>query len=603
MSLESDLIEKLTTLNHIAETLNRAVDVRGVLHDTLAHLVNLMGLETGWIFVKDADAQASWWGSGYVLAAHHNLPPALELDNPEAWQRGCDCQAMCNDACLTEAYNVMRCGRLQSVRGDRRGLEVHASTPLRSGDQSLGILNVAASDWSSFSPESLSLLTNTGSQIGVALERARLYDLLRERRVQEQTVLLDLSNQLLSRLDLDDLMSYLTDKVRQVLGVDACAILLPGKMPDSLDFRAASGWTTDPALAGRQVLVNGRNGPGRVIHTQKPFVERDTKASARKVWAPRWLQEEGFRGQAMVPLITEGRSVGALIVDTRQPRKLGENETRLLQLMANQAAIAIEKARLYQEEVKSQALEKELEVGQQIQLSLLPETPSAVPGWDFATYYSAAWQVGGDFYDIFELPGSPHRLGMVIADVMGKGVPAALFMALSRTTIRTTALNGRSPASTLIWANELIQKNSRSGLFLTAFYATLSTKSGQLAYACAGHNRPLWLKAESGVLQELTARGIIMAAFDKIDLEEREVAVAPGDLLVFYTDGVTEAMNAQRKPFGEERLESVVKANAGAPAQQVVDAVVHAVESHAGDTPQSDDLTLFVVKRSLADVD
>jgi sigma-B regulation protein RsbU (phosphoserine phosphatase) len=333
------------------------------------------------------------------------------------------------------------------------------------------------------------------------------------------------------------------------------------------------------------------------MDTQQPFLEKDIKASAQGLWAPGWLQEEGFRTQAAVPLITEGRSVGALVIDTRQPRKLGGNATRLLQLMANQAAIAVEKARLHREEVKSQALEKEMEVGQQIQLSLLPETPSTVPGWEFATYYSAARQVGGDFYDIFELPGKPRRLGMIIADVMGKGVPAALFMALSRTIIRTTALNGRSPASTLAWANELIQKNNRADLFLTAFYARLDTSSGRLAYACAGHNRPLWLKASSGVIQELTARGIIMAAFDKIDLEEREIEVAPGDSLVFYTDGVTEAMNAHREPFGEKQLEAVVKASAGAPAQQVVDAVVQAVEAHAGDTAQSDDITLFVVRR------
>jgi sigma-B regulation protein RsbU (phosphoserine phosphatase) len=265
--------------------------------------------------------------------------------------------------------------------------------------------------------------------------------------------------------------------------------------------------------------------------------------------------------------------------------------------MANQAAIAIEKARLHQEEVKSQALEKEMAVGQQIQLSLLPKTLSAVPGWEFATYYSAARQVGGDFYDFFELPGEPRRIGLIIADVMGKGVPAALFMALSRTTIRTTALNGRSPSSTLVWANELIQKNSRSGLFLTAFYAMLNTSSGRLVYACAGHNRPLWLRATSGALQELAARGIVMAAFDEIDLEEREIEVAPGDLLVFYTDGVTEAMNTHHELFGEKRLQAVVTANADAPAQQVVDAVVSAVEAHVGDTAQSDDLTLLVVRR------
>jgi len=128
MSPRTDL-DNLSTLNRIVETLNRAVDVRGVLDTALAQLVKLMGLETGWIFLKDPMASERQWGEGYLLAAHHNLPPALALDNPDAWQGGCECQGLCDAGGLTEACNQVRCSRLAHAAGDRRGLAVHASAP------------------------------------------------------------------------------------------------------------------------------------------------------------------------------------------------------------------------------------------------------------------------------------------------------------------------------------------------------------------------------------------------------------------------------------------------------------------------------------------
>jgi sigma-B regulation protein RsbU (phosphoserine phosphatase) len=598
MSTESDLIQNLTTLNQIAQTLNQAVDVRSALNATLAQLVELMELETGWIFLIGPMAQERWGGEGYVLVAHHNLPPAIALDNVDLWTGGCECQDLCDKGRLSGAYNEVRCSRLESASGDRRGLTVHASTPLRSGDRTLGILNVAATDWSSFSPQALALLTNVGSQMGIALERARLFDLLRERRIHEQAALLDFSNQLLSRLDLDDLMEYLVEKARQLLEADACALLLLDQEPDYLAFYAASGWHFDPVAEGHLVPADERSGPGLVMRTQQPLLAEDITLSDPVSWTPAWLRAEGFRGHAVVPLIAEGRSIGALVINTRRPRLLDESEMRFLHLMANQAAIAIEKARLHQEEIKQQRLEQELAVARQIQLSFLPEACPVVPGWDVAAYYQAARLVGGDFYDFFELPGGPGRLGIVIADVADKGVPAALFMALSRTMIRTTALSGRSPAAALTRANELMLKDSQADLFVSAFYATLDVPSGGLTYANAGHNRPLWLQIARGEFQELAARGIVLGIFENIELEEREIEVTPGDFLIFYTDGVTEAMNAEDELFGEERLRAAVAAAAPeASAQQVLEAVVDAVNAFTGDTPQSDDLTLFVVQR------
>jgi sigma-B regulation protein RsbU (phosphoserine phosphatase) len=312
---------------------------------------------------------------------------------------------------------------------------------------------------------------------------------------------------------------------------------------------------------------------------------------------PSWLRAEGFRGHAVMPLIAEDNSIGALVIDSRSPRILDENQLRFFQLLANQAAIAIEKARLYQDSLKQQRLLEELSVAQQIQLSLLPETPPVVAGWEFAAFYRPARQIGGDFYDFFDLPGKRSEWGIIIADVADKGIPSALYMALSRTVIRTTALSGRSPASALMRASHLILNDSQSDLFLSAFYSKLDTKTGRLIYCSAGHNPALWFCASDGKCQELTTPGIILGAFDDIELEEQRVDISPGDVLVLYTDGVTEAINPAEQEFGVEKLREVLAATADSGAEEILENIVDAVDSFAEDAPPFDDLTLVVVKR------
>jgi serine phosphatase RsbU (regulator of sigma subunit) len=598
MTSTSNLTKNLVTLNQIVESLNRAVDVRQAMDFALTRLVDLMGLETGWVFLADEAAQTRWAGKGYVLAAHHNLPPAMGVSRARAWKGGCECQALCRKGELTAAYNEVRCSRLMNAPGERNNLTVHASAPLRSGDRYLGILNVAGPDWGAFSEEALVLLANVGSQMGVALERARLFEMIQEQRIHQQAVLLQLSQQLLSHRDLDEVMAYVVEEVPRLLNVDSCAILLPDPSnPDRLVFSATAGWHNDPAAAGRRVPASERSGAGWVMNNQTPLVVEDLKSDDPTPWSAPWLNVESFRGQASVPLVVEERSIGTLVVHNRSPRVLNEDELDLLQLMANQAAIAIENARLLREEIERQRMEDELAVGRQIQLSLLPDGNPEAEGWEFASVYRPSREVGGDFYDFFHLAGNSRQLGIVVADVSGKGVPAALFMALSRSIIRTKSMSGRLPAGVLRRANTLIYKDTRSKLFLTAFYATLDLDNGWLAYASAGHNWPVWWHADSGEVTELAARGTIMGAFEQIEPEEHEVDIAPGDVVLFYTDGVTEAMNEHEALFGEERLYEVIAKNKNESAQSVVDAVIAAVDAFMGPAPQADDITIFVVRR------
>ncbi len=253
--------------------------------------------------------------------------------------------------------------------------------------------------------------------------------------------------------------------------------------------------------------------------------------------------------------------------------------------------------RLMEVEAKRQRLEEEMKIGRDIQLSLLPKEVPVVPGWEFAAYYQAARQIGGDLYDFIQSPHDPHRLNVVIADVTGKGVPAALFMASVRSVIRAISLNDRPPAETLHRTNRFIVRDVGAQLFTSAFYASLNTHNGQLSFANAGHEWPLWWQQQTQTVTQLKIPGMLLGAFNEIHPIQQEVTIAPGDVVVFFTDGVTEAHNAEKALFDDDRLHDTLTALSHLSAEEIMEGIVTAVSTFTGSTPQSDDLTLVVVKR------
>ena len=262
--------------------------------------------------------------------------------------------------------------------------------------------------------------------------------------------------------------------------------------------------------------------------------------------------------------------------------------------------MSVTSARLHRRtevELKKRALERELAIGRKMQLSLLPQTTPQIPGWQFATYYQSAWQVGGDFYDFIRREDDPNKLCLVIADVTGKGVPAALYMAVARTLIRAETSKSHSSAHVLQRVNELIISDNRSPLFLSALYAILDVETGDLHYTSAGHDPPLCLRHARGTVEELPAQGYLLGAFRDVSFSEQETRLAIGDALLLYTDGVSEARDAEGGFFGEERLKAAVAAAGDCSAEEIVAGVVTAVADFTGSVAQADDLTILVAKR------
>jgi sigma-B regulation protein RsbU (phosphoserine phosphatase) len=269
------------------------------------------------------------------------------------------------------------------------------------------------------------------------------------------------------------------------------------------------------------------------------------------------------------------------------------------QSLAAQISSALHSANAYAQTLAHQRVEQELALAGQIQADFLPRDLPHIPGWQLAATLQPARETSGDFYDVIPLPNG--RFGIVIADVSDKGMGAALYMALSRTLIRTYAMQYHMrPDLALGVANRRMLMDTQVGMFVTVFYGILDPVTGMLTYCNAGHNPPYLLSAQDGdAVKALDGTGTALGVFKGQDLTwgQEAVQLAPGDMLVFYSDGVTDAQDAHETFFGEERLLQAVRANSGRSAQEVREALIAEVHEFMGDAPQFDDITLLVAVR------
>ena len=305
---------------------------------------------------------------------------------------------------------------------------------------------------------------------------------------------------------------------------------------------------------------------------------------------------QGLRFHATVPIIFQGRPLGILNVATDEWQFLTAPDLQLLSAAGMQIAVALERTRLV-ELAQSQRvrLERELEMARIVQASLLPRQLPCIPGFNLAADWRSEREVAGDFYDVFPL--ADGRWGIVVADVCEKGAPAALYMVLARSLIRARAEQTPSPAATLMEVNRALAEQSSAGLFVTVFYAILDPTTCTLDFTIAGHNPPIVRRASAQApTAPLPGGGLPLGMFDEISLSDAAINLAPGDVLTLYTDGLTEAFNAGGEMFGAERLIQIVHTHPAASAEELLEAIMAQANAFAGEAPQSDDMTLLVIR-------
>jgi sigma-B regulation protein RsbU (phosphoserine phosphatase) len=405
-------------------------------------------------------------------------------------------------------------------------------------------------------------------------------------------LLLEISEKITGTLDLDELLDHLVDTLRSVVNYDAAGIYVikrNGEHPliESMVTRGFDG----PDVEHDLLLKFGEGIVGLVIEGGQSISIPDVGNDPRYVMArPR------TRSEITAPITLNERVIGAFNIESDRPGAFTDEDVEVLQYFANAAAISIEKAVLHEELVEKKRIESQLEVARGVQASLLPDKPPALPGYDVAAINLPTYEVGGDYYDYIEFPD--QQLGVAIADVSGKGIPAALIMATFRAALRTQVRNDFSLSHVMSAVNFLLWESTSDSQFVTAVYGVLDPATGRFTYTNCGHNPPLLIRLD-GSHVELGTGGPALGVFKDAQYEEAIVNFHQGDALVLYTDGVIEAANADGKEFGTRRLEQTLRGATDLATRKMIRAIMDATRTFSGTDTYSDDFTLVVVKRDL----
>lgn len=298
---------------------------------------------------------------------------------------------------------------------------------------------------------------------------------------------------------------------------------------------------------------------------------------------------------AVVPMQIQNQVKGAVLLGEKlRGGEYTKADLEFLYSLANLAIISIENARLFREAIEKQRLEDELVIAREIQQGLLPRSLPVIPGFEIAAVNISSKQVGGDYYDV--VPIQDDQFIFAIGDVAGKGTPAALLMANVQASLRAFAPMGMSLPDATRRINDLTCQNTGQDKFITFFWASLNRTTRELRYVNAGHNPPFLLRAD-GTIERLDVGGIILGLMKTVSpYQEGSVTLNAGDVIVMFTDGVSEAMNAEQEDFTEERLEALLKTVRSEPPQKIIESVREALEKYTRGTPQSDDITMLVLR-------
>ena len=306
--------------------------------------------------------------------------------------------------------------------------------------------------------------------------------------------------------------------------------------------------------------------------------------------------DESIRSLLCVPLMIKSELKGVLTVyNKKENQQFTDDDQRMLAIIAAQSAQVIENARLNEREKQLLKMQEELRLAARIQSELLPKSVPSIAGYDIAGKSIPAQSVGGDYFDFITI--DEDHLALCLGDVSGKGLPASLLMSNVQATLRSHALMGLTAKECTIRSNRLLFRSTSAEKFVTLFFAVLDVRGHTLSYANSGHEHPMVYTAE-GALARLSTGGIMLGMFEDFPFQADSVVLKGGDVMVVFSDGVTEAMNEDRDQFGDARLQEVILAHRGESASSLIESIMSAVKTHAGAAPQMDDITLLVVKRS-----
>ena len=472
------------------------------------------------------------------------------------------------------------------------GSNAELAVPLRRKGRVIGALNLLSDTAGQFTETDEIVARQFGAHVAVAIENARLFE--KERQyTQTLETLAEIGREFGAILNLEELLTRIASLLRQLIDYRTFGILLVNEERQELELKTAVQYG-DHAAQSRIRLGSGLVGYA-ALH-KEPVLVADVSTD------PRYINlVDDVRSELVVPLLVKERCIGVFDLESPELDAFNKRHVEILTLLASQAAVAIENARLY-EEIRANEVrfEKEIRFAQRVQTALLPtELPKRFKGVDVAARLSPARELGGDLYDF--LAPEPNSLIVAVGDVSGKGVPAALYSAFAGELVRSRTFRRRytsdrsSPAGILASINTILYERQLEEYYVTLCYTVFDFKRRTAVLANSGLPYPIRMRA-GGMPEQIELAGVPLGSFPGSSYDEVGFDLAPGDLFVFCSDGVFEANDAGRREFGVNRVNEVVAASCAKPAGELVDDIFAAVQDFRGQAPPNDDMTVVAVK-------
>jgi sigma-B regulation protein RsbU (phosphoserine phosphatase) len=475
--------------------------------------------------------------------------------------------------------------RYRDALDERLGFNKRNSlaVPLMRAGEIIGALEAVNKIEGDFDDRDVEILTALSGQIATALDNARLYGRI-SREAKERELLYQVGMRISTSLDLEEVLNLILHSIRELVEYHAGGIFLVD--PDTMQILRLTATGYDPAMEHRLELKFGEGIVGWVAKNVEPVIVDDVTGDTRYLNA-----RDRTRSEIVVPLMVDSKIVGVLNLESDHLDAFTLDDLYLLKTFGSQAAISIERAKLHKEILAKRRLEAEVELARRIQVTFLPEVLPDIPGYDVSAINLSSEEVSGDYYDVIGV--APGQWGIVIADVFGKGIPAALVMASFRASLLAEIRNNYAISTIMSKVNRLIWESVEPERCVTACYGVLDSAARVLTYSNAGHLFPLVV--QRGGVRRLEKGGLLLGAIRHGSYEEEQVYLEQGDLLLFFTDGLTEAEDSSGEPFGEERLIEAAQAAIDLPCNDIVKQIHKEILDFSG-SRLADDFTLVTLK-------
>lgn len=467
-------------------------------------------------------------------------------------------------------------------------IDVHSliSVPLIGKGHMIGVIEAINKENGGFTDQDLDILTGLSHQIAVAIDNANLYRQTKKEAL-EKCLLYEIGKKLSGTLSLSEVLQEIVEALKQVIEFDAGGVFVINPDIDEIDSLFTVGYE---CCSNKDLhLKFGEGLVGHVAGTGKPIVVNNVDDNPHYI---KLLPDT--KSEMVVPIEASGKVIGVFNIETKKQNAFSDSDLALINTFAAQAAVSIERARLHEKMVSSNKIEQQLKIARDIQMSFLPKHSPLLQAYDISGENIPSGDVGGDYYDFIKIVD--NQIGIAIGDVSGKGIPAALLMASFRASLIAEIRNNYSIRTICTKVNQLMCESMQPGNFVTAVYGVLDAKNHIFTFSNCGHNQPIMVRADDTV-EYLAEGGQIFGVTPDALYEERPVYIGVGDIIILFTDGVSEVFNDKEEQFGEERIVEILKKYKDKSTTEIRDIIYDQVHKFAAEDHTFDDFTMIVLKR------